>query len=120
LVASRFKVLSEPHRLRLLQELEAGERSVSDLILATGYTQSNVSRHLHTLAEAGMLERRKDGLSVHLPDRRPHHLRAAPADVRQPAAHVGPARQGVGDYSGVIRRRSGAVAGWLAQAGPFE
>jgi len=64
LVASRFKVLSEPHRLRLLQELEAGERSVGDLIQATGYTQSNVSRHLQTLAEAGMLERRKDGVSV--------------------------------------------------------
>lgn len=64
LVASRFKVLSEPHRLRLLQELEAGERSVSDLIHSTGYTQSNVSRHLQTLAEAGMVERRKDGVCV--------------------------------------------------------
>lgn len=65
LVASGFKVLSEPRRLRLLQELEAGERSVSDPVRATGYTQSNVSRHLQTLAEAGMLERRKDGLSVY-------------------------------------------------------
>ena len=65
LVAARFKVLGEPARLRLLQELEAGERSVSELMRATGLTQTNVSRHLRTLADAGMLGRRKHGVSVY-------------------------------------------------------
>lgn len=64
LIAARFKVLSEPHRLLLLQSLRAGEFSVSELVRATGMSQTNVSRHLQTLAEAGMVDRRKVGVSV--------------------------------------------------------
>ena len=65
LVAARFRVLGEPMRLRLLMALEAGERNVSELVDATGATQANVSRHLQTLTEAGILGRRKDGLNVY-------------------------------------------------------
>jgi len=64
LIASRFRVLGEPSRLRLIQSLEEGEKSVGTLVEATGLTQANVSRHLQTLAEAGILGRRKEGLSV--------------------------------------------------------
>ena len=64
LVARRFAVLAEPMRLRLLQALFAGERNVTDLVGATGGTQANVSRHLQTLATAGILGRRKAGLQV--------------------------------------------------------
>ncbi|MEW6302339.1 MAG: metalloregulator ArsR/SmtB family transcription factor [Verrucomicrobiota bacterium] len=64
LIAARFKVLSEPMRLRLLIALEAGEKNVSDLVAATGATQANVSRHLQTLTDAGILSRRKEGLNV--------------------------------------------------------
>lgn len=64
LVAARFKVLSEPHRLLLLQTLGTGELSVSELVRSTGLTQTNVSRHLQTLADAGMVERRKAGVNV--------------------------------------------------------
>lgn len=65
LVAARFKVLSEPHRLLLLQTLGHGELSVSELVRATGLSQTNVSRHLQTLADAGMVDRRKAGVSAY-------------------------------------------------------
>lgn len=64
LVARRFAVLAEPMRLRLLQALMNGERSVGALAEAAGGTQANVSRHLQTLAEAGLVSRRKEGLQV--------------------------------------------------------
>ena len=64
LIASRFRVLSEPTRLKLLIALEAGEKNVSALVEETGATQANVSKHLQTLTDAGILARRKEGLSV--------------------------------------------------------
>jgi ArsR family transcriptional regulator len=64
LVARRFAVLSEPMRLRLLHALFDGEKPVNALVEETGGTQANVSRHLQTLADAGLLARRKEGLQV--------------------------------------------------------
>lgn len=64
LVARRFAVLSEPMRLRLLHALFDGEKPVNALVELTGGTQANVSRHLQTLADAGLLTRRKAGLQV--------------------------------------------------------
>ena len=64
LIARRFAVLSEPMRLRLLHALFDGEKNVAALVELTGGTQANVSRHLQTLADAGMLARRKEGLQV--------------------------------------------------------
>lgn len=64
LVASRFSVLAEPMRLRLIQALFEGEKNVTELVAATGGTQANVSRHLQTLTAAHILTRRKEGLQV--------------------------------------------------------
>ena len=64
LVAARFKVLSEPVRLKLIIALEQGERNVTELVEATGHTQTSVSRQLQVLTEAGILGRRKVGVSV--------------------------------------------------------
>ena len=61
LVAALFRVLGEPLRLRLVQELLAGERSVGDLATAIGGTQPNVSKHLKLLLEAGLVARRQHG-----------------------------------------------------------
>ena len=63
-VAARFRMLAEPMRLRLLNELRAGERTVTQLVEATGAGQANVSKHLGLLADAGMVARRKEGLNV--------------------------------------------------------
>lgn len=64
LVAGRFAVLAEPMRLRLIHALFGGEKSVGTLVAETGGTQTNVSRHLHTLMHANVIARRKDGLQV--------------------------------------------------------
>lgn len=65
LIAARFRVLGDPTRLKLLSALESGEKNVSELIAVTGATQTNVSRQLGILANAGLLARRKSGLSVY-------------------------------------------------------
>ena len=64
LVATRFRMLAEPMRLRLLHALHDGEMSVTQLVEATGATQANVSKHLGLMVEAGLLRRRKEGLNV--------------------------------------------------------
>lgn len=64
MIAGRFRLLGETSRLKLLIALEEGERSVGDLVEATGLTQANVSRHLSVLTDGGLLNRRKDGLRV--------------------------------------------------------
>jgi len=64
LIAARFRILSEPSRLKLLMALETGEKTVSKLIETTGITQTNVSRQLGILTTAGLLARRKNGLNV--------------------------------------------------------
>ena len=61
-VAERFKVLSEPARLRVLDALRAGPLHVSALIDATGLNQANLSRHLQVLHTHGFVSRRRDGL----------------------------------------------------------
>lgn len=63
-VAARFRVLGDPNRLKLLSALQSGELSVGELVETTELTQANVSRHLQRLAAAGILARRKEGLSV--------------------------------------------------------
>jgi DNA-binding transcriptional ArsR family regulator len=65
LVAERFRILGEPVRIRILQALQAGERNVSTLVTDVGSTQPNVSKHLRTLQEAGLVARRQDGNNVY-------------------------------------------------------
>ncbi len=64
MIAGRFKLLAEPTRLRILNALREGERTVSELVEVTGAGQANVSKHLNLLHRNGMVERRKDGLHV--------------------------------------------------------
>lgn len=64
LVAARFRTMGEPFRLRLLQVLETGERSVGDLVEALDGNQSNVSKHLRVLYEADLVTRRREGTTI--------------------------------------------------------
>ena len=65
LLAARFRTLGEPIRIQLLQSLQSGERNVTDLVTAVGSTQSNVSRHLRNLQDAGLVARRQEGNNVY-------------------------------------------------------
>ncbi len=64
-VAARFKLLGEPMRLRILQAVCKGPRSVNGIVAATGSTQANVSKHLALLAAGGVLTRKKEGQCVY-------------------------------------------------------
>jgi DNA-binding transcriptional ArsR family regulator len=61
LVADRFGALSDPSRLRILNQLMQGESSVQELVTATGFEQPNVSRHLSVLRREGIVARRAEG-----------------------------------------------------------
>lgn len=65
LVAGRFRLLSEPTRLRILQSLRDEEASVSELVERVGLQQANVSKHLQHLHRSGLVERRREGLQVY-------------------------------------------------------
>ncbi|HEX9163164.1 MAG TPA: metalloregulator ArsR/SmtB family transcription factor [Thermoanaerobaculia bacterium] len=65
LIAARFRILGEPLRIRILQELQGGEKNVSELVEAVGSTQPNVSKHLRILQDAGIVGRRQDGNLVY-------------------------------------------------------
>jgi DNA-binding transcriptional ArsR family regulator len=64
-VARYFGVLSEPTRLKILHAICQDERSVSAIVDATGATQTNVSRHLGLMLNAGVVSRRRDGNAVY-------------------------------------------------------
>ncbi len=65
LIAERFRALAEPARLHLMQALRGGERTVGELVEASGMATANVSKHLQILHAAGFVTRRKEGLRVH-------------------------------------------------------
>ncbi len=71
-LAGYFRVLAEPVRLRILQSLEAGERSVLEIVAATGLRQAHVSRQLGQMAGDGILARRKEGTRVFYRLQDPH------------------------------------------------
>lgn len=60
-VVTALKAAAEPTRLRILLLLAAGELSVKDLTQILGQSQPRISRHLKLLAEAGLVERFREG-----------------------------------------------------------
>ena len=66
-----LKAAAEPTRLRILLLLAAGELNVKDLTQILGQSQPRISRHLKLLAEAGLIERFREGSWVyfHVSDR---------------------------------------------------
>jgi len=64
-IATHFRLLGEPMRLKILQAVCQEPRMVSDIVAAVDATQANVSKHLSLLATAGILSRKKDGQCVY-------------------------------------------------------
>jgi len=64
LIARRFRALSDPTRLRIIDLLRTrDEASVGELTEALGASQQNVSKHLSSLLAEGFVARRKQGTS---------------------------------------------------------
>lgn len=64
-VADYFRALSEPLRLRILNELRSRPHNVGELTSLLECSQANVSKHLATLARLGFVRREGRGTSVY-------------------------------------------------------
>jgi ArsR family transcriptional regulator len=63
--AERFRLLSDPTRLRLLNELDVDDEiAVGELAQRAGVGLSNTSKHLHQLERAGLVGRRRVGTTI--------------------------------------------------------
>lgn len=62
--ADFFKTLAHPARIRVLELLRDGERSVGELIPEVGLESSHLSQQLAVLRRANVLQARKDGTTV--------------------------------------------------------
>ena len=64
IAAELFGVLSSPVRLKVLNMLCDGERSVNELLAQIDTTQPNLSQHLNLMYRSGILSRTKAGTQV--------------------------------------------------------
>lgn len=64
LIASRFKALSEPSRLKILLALEEGELCVEHICEAVKGNQSAVSHQLKTLKDCRIIKRKRRGKNI--------------------------------------------------------
>ena len=62
--AALFKVLGHPVRVRILELLSDGERSVGALQAALELDSGGTSQHLAALRQAGLVTSRREGTSV--------------------------------------------------------
>ena len=63
--ARMFKALGHPIRIRILELLVDGERSVGDLQAELNVDSSGTSQHLTALRQQGLLESRRAGTNVY-------------------------------------------------------
>lgn len=63
--AKLFRGFSDPSRLSILDVLREDTRTVSEIIEATGLTQSNVSNHLGCLRDCGLVTAKQHGRFVY-------------------------------------------------------
>ncbi|PIQ81573.1 MAG: transcriptional regulator [Candidatus Omnitrophica bacterium CG11_big_fil_rev_8_21_14_0_20_64_10] len=63
--ADFLKALSHPVRLKIIEALKHGERSVGSLVKELGVEQSSLSRHLLALRDAGILQSRQERTTVY-------------------------------------------------------
>ncbi len=63
MIAERLRVIGDPTRIRILDQLREGELSVAEITERLGASQQNVSKHLGVLHQAGIVGRRKNGTS---------------------------------------------------------
>jgi ArsR family transcriptional regulator len=60
LIVRRLKAMADPSRLAILHSLCEGEKNVTELVVDTGLSQANVSKHLSVLKAEGLVAARKE------------------------------------------------------------
>jgi DNA-binding transcriptional ArsR family regulator len=78
-----FRVLGHPVRIRILELLTAGERTVGELQAELALDSSGTSQHLAALKQQGVLDSRRAGTSVYyrIRDPRVSELLAVAKDI---------------------------------------
>lgn len=64
-ILSINKALSDENRVRVMLALAGGQMCVCQIIELLGLAPSTVSKHMHVLQEAGLVEGRKEGRWVY-------------------------------------------------------
>jgi DNA-binding transcriptional ArsR family regulator len=109
LAAEVFRVMSAPMRLKIVHCLYDGEKNVSQLLEAIGTTQPNMSQHLNTMYQAGVLDKRRDGVQVYYRIANERVVALCRAVCAQMAIDADVARQGateaLDDANGDFTRR---------------
>ena len=74
--AEIIKLLGHPERLKIVEVLEGGEATVSDIQEQLGMAQAIVSQHLAKLRGAGVVAARREGVRVfyQLTEDKVHHI----------------------------------------------
>ena len=62
--AEIFRAMSAPMRLKIISCLCNGEKNVSQLLEEIDTTQPNMSQHLNTLYQAGVIGKRREGVQI--------------------------------------------------------
>lgn len=63
--ANLFRVLGHPARVRILELLRDGERSVGSLQAELGLNSGGTSQHLAALRRIGLVDSRREGTTVY-------------------------------------------------------
>lgn len=91
--AALLRGLAESSRLRILDVLREGERTVCDIAKAAGLSQPNTSNHLACLLGCGLVVRERRGrfVSYRLRDERVEVLLGLATDIAREASVTGDA-----------------------------
>ena len=63
--AEVFRVMAAPMRLRIISALCNAEKNVGELLAEIDTTQPNMSQHLNTLYQAGVVGKRREGVQIY-------------------------------------------------------
>lgn len=107
-----FRALADPTRLRILMLVRRMELSIGELAQVLRQSQPRVSRHVKILADAGLLDRHKEGAWVFL--RAGRGLDAEPAFAALDAWAIQPAGGDVERLAAVRAERATAAEQYFA------
>lgn len=103
--AELFKALGHPARVRALEVLAEGERSVSELQPEVGIESSHLSQQLGILRRAGLVSTRKEGSTVFYAIKDPLLVELLAVARRLLIASLSETRELLADLESAERRR---------------
>lgn len=63
--AVKFKALCDENRLKIVEQLQEGQKCAYELLDILNITQPTLSHHMKILCESGLVEGKKDGRWMH-------------------------------------------------------